>query len=43
MASENMTLMIFVKGLYGLVRPYDDVKPVRDIPMNAKIQTKKGL
>lgn len=29
-------------GLYGICRPYDDVKPVRDIPMNAKIKTKKG-
>eukprot|EP00439_Symbiodinium_sp_Y106_P030368 s847_g3.t1 len=32
-----------LSGLYGIVRPYDDVKPVRDIPMNAKIKTKKGL
>ncbi|CAE7670693.1 unnamed protein product [Symbiodinium microadriaticum] len=29
-------------SLYGIVRPYDDVKPVRDVPMNAKIKTKKG-
>lgn len=32
-----------LSGLYGVCRPYDDVKPVRDIPMNAKIKTKKGL
>ncbi|CAK8992008.1 unnamed protein product [Durusdinium trenchii] len=32
-----------LSGLYGVVRPYDDVKPVRDIPMNAKVKTKKGL
>jgi cytoplasmic iron level regulating protein YaaA (DUF328/UPF0246 family) len=32
----------FCPGLYGVCRPYDDVKPVRDIPMNAKIKTKKG-
>eukprot|EP00933_Yihiella_yeosuensis_P013774 TRINITY_DN12609_c0_g1_i1.p1 TRINITY_DN12609_c0_g1~~TRINITY_DN12609_c0_g1_i1.p1 ORF type:complete len:440 (+),score=89.05 TRINITY_DN12609_c0_g1_i1:75-1394(+) len=32
-----------LSGLYGVLRPYDDVKPVRDIPMNARIKTKKGL
>eukprot|EP00930_Biecheleria_cincta_P073686 TRINITY_DN60973_c0_g1_i1.p1 TRINITY_DN60973_c0_g1~~TRINITY_DN60973_c0_g1_i1.p1 ORF type:complete len:523 (-),score=95.90 TRINITY_DN60973_c0_g1_i1:68-1597(-) len=32
-----------ISGLYGICRPYDDVKPVRDIPMNARIKTKKGL
>eukprot|EP00429_Kryptoperidinium_foliaceum_P067415 CAMPEP_0176063702 /NCGR_PEP_ID=MMETSP0120_2-20121206/31772_1 /TAXON_ID=160619 /ORGANISM="Kryptoperidinium foliaceum, Strain CCMP 1326" /LENGTH=378 /DNA_ID=CAMNT_0017397277 /DNA_START=54 /DNA_END=1186 /DNA_ORIENTATION=+ len=31
-----------VSGLYGVLRPYDDVKPVRDVPMNAKLATKKG-
>lgn len=32
-----------ISGLYGVCKPYDDVKPVRDIPMNARIKTKKGL
>mmetsp|Transcript_73758 Transcript_73758/g.130262 ORF Transcript_73758/g.130262 Transcript_73758/m.130262 type:complete len:418 (+) Transcript_73758:94-1347(+) len=32
-----------ISGLYGVLRPYDDVKPVRDMPMNARIKTKKGL
>ncbi|CAJ1440228.1 unnamed protein product [Effrenium voratum] len=32
-----------LSGLYGVVRPYDDVKPVRDVPMNARVKTKKGL
>jgi len=31
-----------VSGLYGVLRPFDDVKPVRDVPMNAKLATKKG-
>lgn len=34
--------MRFLSGLYGLLRPYDDVKPVRDIPMGAKLATKRG-
>jgi len=32
----------FLSGLYGVLRPYDDVKPVRDLPMGAKITTKRG-
>jgi len=32
----------FVSGLYGLLRPFDDVKPVRDLPMGAKLKTKRG-
>eukprot|EP00931_Biecheleriopsis_adriatica_P025368 TRINITY_DN1559_c0_g3_i1.p1 TRINITY_DN1559_c0_g3~~TRINITY_DN1559_c0_g3_i1.p1 ORF type:complete len:477 (+),score=106.06 TRINITY_DN1559_c0_g3_i1:75-1433(+) len=32
-----------LSGLYGVLRPYDDVKPVRDMPMSAKIKTKKGI
>jgi len=32
----------FVSGLYGLLRPYDDVKPVRDLPMGAKLKTDRG-
>jgi len=32
----------FVSGLYGVLRPYDDVKPVRDVPPGAKLATKKG-
>jgi len=32
-----------ISGLYGVLRPFDDVKPVRDIPMGARIKTKKGL
>mmetsp|Transcript_50749 Transcript_50749/g.94873 ORF Transcript_50749/g.94873 Transcript_50749/m.94873 type:complete len:438 (+) Transcript_50749:84-1397(+) len=39
-ADKHLRLL---SGLYGVVRPYDDVKPVRDIPMNAKVKTKKGL
>mmetsp|Transcript_84655 Transcript_84655/g.262951 ORF Transcript_84655/g.262951 Transcript_84655/m.262951 type:complete len:404 (-) Transcript_84655:50-1261(-) len=31
-----------ISGLYGVLRPYDDVKPVRDLPMGAKLATKKG-
>merc|ERR1719162_2773550 len=31
-----------VTGLYGVLRPYDDVKPVRDVPMGAQIKTKRG-
>jgi len=31
-----------ISGLYGLLRPYDDVKPVRDLPPAAKLVTKKG-
>jgi len=31
-----------VTGLYGLLRPFDDVKPVRDVPIGAKLQTKRG-
>jgi len=32
----------FICGLYGLLRPYDDVKPVRDVPMGAKLETDRG-
>ena len=38
----NVDSCHLAEGLYGVVRPYDDVKPVRDIPMNAKVKTKKG-
>jgi len=31
-----------VTGLYGMLRPYDDVKPVRDMPMGARLRTKRG-
>lgn len=31
-----------ISGLYGLLRPFDDVKPVRDVPMGAQLQTKRG-
>lgn len=31
-----------VSGLYGVLRPYDDVKPVRDLPMDARLATKRG-
>mmetsp|Transcript_31562 Transcript_31562/g.100635 ORF Transcript_31562/g.100635 Transcript_31562/m.100635 type:complete len:407 (-) Transcript_31562:121-1341(-) len=31
-----------LSGLYGLLRPYDDVKPVRDVPMGARLNTKRG-
>lgn len=31
-----------ISGLYGLLRPFDDVKPVRDVPMGARLQTKRG-
>mmetsp|Transcript_998 Transcript_998/g.3069 ORF Transcript_998/g.3069 Transcript_998/m.3069 type:complete len:404 (-) Transcript_998:172-1383(-) len=31
-----------VSGLYGLLRPFDDVKPVRDLPMASKLSTKRG-
>jgi len=31
-----------VSGLYGVLRPYDDVRAVRDLPMGAKLQTPKG-
>lgn len=34
--------MRMVSGLYGVLRPFDDVKPVRDVPMSAKLATKKG-
>merc|ERR1719444_507008 len=36
------THLRFVSGLYGVLRPYDDVKPVRDVPFGAKLATKKG-
>merc|ERR1712232_785495 len=29
-------------GLYGVLRPHDDIKPVRDLPMGALLQTKRG-
>jgi len=29
-------------GLYGLLRPFDDVKPVRDVPMGGRLSTKRG-
>lgn len=32
----------YLTGLYGVLRPYDDVKPVRDLPMGAKLKTKRG-
>lgn len=32
----------FLSGLYGVVRPYDDVRPVRDVPMNGSLKTKRG-
>jgi len=31
-----------VTGLYGLLRPFDDVKPVRDVPLGAILRTKRG-
>lgn len=31
-----------LSGLYGLLRPYDDVKPVRDLPIGAKLGTKRA-
>lgn len=31
-----------VSGLYGVLRPYDDVRGVRDLPMGAKLQTSRG-
>lgn len=34
--------MRMITGLYGSLRPYDDVKPVRDVPMGARIKTKAG-
>jgi len=38
-AQEHLRI---VSGLYGVLRPYDDVKPVRDVPMGGKLATKKG-
>mmetsp|Transcript_26293 Transcript_26293/g.57042 ORF Transcript_26293/g.57042 Transcript_26293/m.57042 type:complete len:456 (-) Transcript_26293:61-1428(-) len=32
----------FVSGLYGVLRPWDDVKPVRDVLPSAALKTKKG-
>lgn len=32
----------FISGLYGALRPFDDVKPVRDVPFEARLETKKG-
>merc|ERR1712187_395461 len=29
------THLRIISGLYGVLRPYDDVKPVRDVPMGA--------
>eukprot|EP00927_Polykrikos_kofoidii_P073661 TRINITY_DN6967_c0_g1_i1.p1 TRINITY_DN6967_c0_g1~~TRINITY_DN6967_c0_g1_i1.p1 ORF type:complete len:492 (+),score=96.37 TRINITY_DN6967_c0_g1_i1:125-1600(+) len=31
-----------ISGLYGVLRPYDDVRPVRDLPMSGKLVTKRG-
>lgn len=31
-----------ISGLYGLLRPYDDVKPVRDVPFEGSLTTKRG-
>lgn len=31
-----------ISGLYGVLRPYDDVKPVRDVPMGAELDVKRG-
>merc|ERR1712187_773354 len=31
-----------ISGLYGVLRPYDDVRPVRDVPMGTRLTTKKG-
>jgi len=31
-----------VSGLYGVLRPYDDVRGVRDIPMGASLHTSRG-
>jgi hypothetical protein len=31
-----------LSGLYGVLRPYDDVRPVRDLPFDAPLRTKKG-
>mmetsp|Transcript_58228 Transcript_58228/g.189809 ORF Transcript_58228/g.189809 Transcript_58228/m.189809 type:complete len:409 (-) Transcript_58228:62-1288(-) len=36
------THLRFVAGLYGVLRPFDDVKPVRDLPPSAELVTKKG-
>jgi len=36
------THLRFVSGLYGVLRPYDDVKPVRDVPMGGALTTKRG-
>lgn len=36
------THLRLVSGLYGVLRPYDDVKPVRDVPMVGRIKTKRG-
>lgn len=36
------THLRFVAGLYGVLRPFDDVKPVRDLPFGAKLATKRG-
>jgi len=32
----------FISGLYGVLRPYDDIRPVRDVPMGSKLTTKRG-
>jgi cytoplasmic iron level regulating protein YaaA (DUF328/UPF0246 family) len=34
--------MRIVSGLYGVLRPYDDVRGVRDVPMGAKLETSKS-
>jgi len=31
-----------LSGLYGVLRPYDDVRSVRDVPMGAKLKTPRG-
>merc|ERR1719401_2833649 len=38
----TQTHMRILSGLYGVLRPYDDVRGVRDVPMGAKLATSKG-
>lgn len=38
-AQKHLRLL---SGLYGVLRPYDDVRPVRDIPMHAPLHTPQG-
>lgn len=41
-ATKAETHLRIVSGLYGVLRPYDDVKPVRDLPMDAQLKTKNS-